>query len=55
MKVYVVLESTRHCEHEYCGVYSTLELAEKRIKDIKEMSTRELKLYVQEDDLDYMK
>lgn len=51
MKVYVVLESSGSSEYEYCGVYATKEQAENRIKEIQEITIKELNLYVEEIDL----
>lgn len=55
MKVYVVLESNKYTEYDFCGVYATLEKAEIRINEIVEtngIDREESGLYVEEIDLD---
>ena len=53
MKVYILLESTSYSDYEFCGVYATREIAQKRLDEIvKEFPRQKDSLYIEEYELE---
>jgi len=51
MKIYVVLQSNRYTDYEFCGVYLTKEKAQQRVDQIlKDNGKTEDGLYIEEYD-----